>query len=92
MQRTLLLSAAVLTGFVFSASADEDETAAAAAAETSAACTGCHNTPISLNGTGVDNIIEGINAIRAGSRSHPTELTELSEEDIAIIAEFLNTE
>ena len=92
MRRALLLPAAVLTGFAVSASADEHETSASSAAEKSAACTDCHNSPISLSDTGVDSIIEGINAILAGSRSHPTELAELSEEDIAVIAEFLNTE
>ena len=77
-----------LTAFLscLHAAAADDATGAAE----SAACAACHNTMVNLKGRGAAAIAEQIGAIRAGEKAHPPGLAELSEEDIAIIAAYLD--
>jgi len=59
-------------------------------AEKAESCTGCHNSMVSLRGRGAATITEQMRAIRAGRASHPPGLAELLEEDLEIIAAFLD--
>ena len=67
--------------------ASGDASAGTAKAEN---CIACHNALISLKDRGADTIGNQIKAIRAGSRGHPPGLADLSDEDIADIAAYLN--
>jgi cytochrome c553 len=79
-----------LTVCIPAMAADDPANDASAGASKAEDCTACHNSPISLNGRGVDTIAEQIIAIRAGDQKHPPGLGELSEEDIVDIAAYLD--
>lgn len=70
--------------------ADQAASDANAGAATAEACATCHNKMVSLKGSGTDTIAAQIRAIRAGDNSHPPGLDALSEEDIVIIAAYLD--
>ena len=54
-------------------------------------CTGCHNSIVSLKGRGADAIAGQTKAIRSGTERHPPAgVEELSDEDIADIAAYLD--
>lgn len=56
-------------------------------------CTGCHNSIINLKGRGVELIIKQTKAIQSEQKPHPAAgIKALTDEDIKIIAEFLNTD
>ena len=55
------------------------------------ACVACHNAMVSLKGKGADTIVEQMKAIRAGDKSHPPGLASLKDEDLAIIAAYLDS-
>lgn len=70
--------------------ADEAAGDADAGAEKAKTCAACHNTMVSLRERGADVITEQIKAIQAGDKDYPPGLAELSEEDLADIAAYLD--
>jgi cytochrome c553 len=55
------------------------------------ACISCHNKVINLKGRGVDTIIKQTKAIKSANKPHPPfGIEELCDEDIAVIADFLD--
>lgn len=55
------------------------------------ACMSCHNAIINLKGRGEDTIISQTKAIKLDKKPHPPAgIKELSDQDIAAIAKFLN--
>jgi cytochrome c553 len=86
LMRTLIILSAVF--FAHSQTAVAGDTAPG---ETKAeTCAGCHNAMASLNGRGADAIAGQMKAIRSGDKEHLLELTDLSDEDIADIAAYLD--
>lgn len=85
MRVVIFIMAALLT-CIQTASAG-DVAAGAAKAE---ACSGCHNAVLSLNGRGADVITGQMKAIRSGDTDHPPGLANMSNEDIADIAAYLD--
>ena len=90
MRMLIIVMTLFLTVCIPAVAADDPVNDASAGATKAEECTACHNTPISLKGRGVDMIAEQIIAIRAGDQKHPPGLGELSEEDIADIAAYLD--
>jgi cytochrome c553 len=84
--RAVIFLMTALLIYIQTASAG-DVAAGAAKAE---ACSGCHNAVLSLNGRGADAITDQIKAIRSGDKDHPPGLADLSDEDIADIAAYLD--
>jgi cytochrome c553 len=73
---------------LFSAESDRTETKESAAKVE--ACKSCHNKIINLKGRGKDTLISQTKAIKSDDKPHPPAgLKELSDEDIAAIAEIL---
>jgi cytochrome c553 len=84
--RAVIILIAVLLGYAQVAAAGD-----AAAGESKAeGCAGCHNAVVSLNGSGADAIVGQMKAIRSGDKDHPPGLADLSDEDIADIAAYLD--
>jgi cytochrome c553 len=55
------------------------------------ACLGCHNKMVNLNGRSVEAIVNQTNAIKTSNKKHPDAgIKQLSDEEIAKIAAFLN--
>jgi cytochrome c553 len=89
MRVLIILIAVFLACFqaVAADSATGDADAGAAKAED---CTACHNAMVDLRGRGADAIASQTKAIRAGNKAHPPGIAELSDEDIADIAAYLD--
>ena len=85
MRAVIILMAGFLACFQAVAVGDADAGAAKAKD-----CTGCHNSIVSLKGRGADAIAGQTKAIRSGAKVHPPGVAELSEEDIADIAAYLD--
>ncbi len=84
--RAMIITIAVFMGYAQVGLAGD-----AAPGETKAErCAGCHNVMVSLNGRGADAIAGQMKAIRSGDKDHPLELADLSDEDIADIAAYLD--
>ena len=90
MKMPIIVMTLFLTVCIPAVAADDPANDTSAGASKAEDCAACHNTPISLKGRGVDMIAEQIIAIRAGDQEHPPGLGELSEEDIADIATYLD--
>lgn len=84
--RAMIILIAVLLAYAQMAAAGD-----AATGESKAeGCAACHNAIVSLNGRGADAIADQMKAIRSGDRNHPPGLADLSDEDIADIAVYLD--
>ena len=90
MMRPLTTTTIMLLIYGLSVTAEETPGDASAGAQKAKSCMGCHNSPISLKGRGVEEIAEQIKAILDGDKDHPPGLAELREEDIRDIATYLN--
>ena len=84
--RAVIILIAVLLAYAQVAAAGD-----AAAGESKAeGCAACHNAVVSLSGRGADAIAGQMKAIRSGDKDHPPGLADLSDEDIADIAAYLD--
>lgn len=88
--RVLSISIAVFLGCCQAVAADNATGDAGAGAAKAEDCTACHNAMVDLKGRGADAIVSQTKAIRDGNKRHPPGLSELSDEDIADIAAYLD--
>jgi cytochrome c553 len=91
MMRIQILLTMVFLGLMQAAAADNASADMEQGAVKAEACLACHNVMVSLKGEGADAILEQMKAIRAGDQSHPPGLEDLKEEDLAIIAAYLDS-
>ena len=81
----------VLLACVLAVAADNVTGDTDAVAAKAAQCAECHNAMVSLKGRGADAIASQTRTIRSGDKRHPPAgVEELSDEDVADIAAYLN--
>jgi cytochrome c553 len=89
MRTAVILAASFLALYLPVAAAEVVGDADAGAAK-AVGCKGCHNSVVNLNGRGADTIAAQTKAIRSGAKQHPPGVTDLSDDDIADIAAYLD--
>jgi cytochrome c553 len=89
--RVLIIMMTVFQACLQTVAADIATGDADAGAAKAKDCTSCHNAVVSLKGRGADTIASQTKAIRSANKSHtPAGFEELSDEDIADIAAYLD--
>jgi cytochrome c553 len=89
MRTVVTLAAGFVALYVPVAAAEVIGDADAGAAKADG-CKSCHNSVVNLNGRGADTIAAQTKAIRSGAKQHPPGIADLSEDEIADIAAYLD--
>jgi len=89
--RMIILLSMIFLGYMPIAAKADTKVDIGTGAEKADSCVSCHNVMVSLQGRGAGVIADQVREIRAGRKSHPPGLADLLEEDIEIIAAYLDT-
>jgi cytochrome c553 len=88
--KLLITSMAILLASMNSFAGETDESESKSIPAKVQACMGCHNKMVNLKGRGIETIISQTMAIKSSKKPHPPAgIKELSDEDIAAFAAFI---